>query len=426
MGAVADGDADAGDHVDLGVGVADRLGHRLAKLEREHLGRGLGRRLLAHHHELVAAEAGNRVGDACGLAEPGGQGGEHHVTGGVAVGVVDDGEAVDVDDQDGEPGRLAAGDAGQRTLDPVVEQRPVGQAGQGVVHGGVAERLVRPYQRGDVVVDHEGAARGQTTQAYGVGGALALDGARHVVRGDLAVHDPAQPDQGLAGPGVVAPGGEDRGVARADAGSDRAGSGTGEVAGDRVGPSAVGRDDGAGPVEHGDGLAEGVEDAALHRVAAGQGVDGALAFHGVADGASQDLAREVAEQRVVLGAFLHREDAEALVMVVVDHDQDRYGRGRTRAGRVPAPERWHRRGAGSAAHTSAARRPSDASSTASTCRRRNPSGASCKASRTTSAEAPPSTSSSVGAAREVESHLVSDLRDACHACWFSCRRLCQV
>ena len=155
---------------------------------------------------------------------------------------------------------------------------------------------------------------------------------------------------------LVAPGGEDRGVAGADAGADRAGSGTGEVAGYRVGPPPVGRDDGAGPVEHGDGLAQCVQDAALRGVAGRQRVDRTLALHGVPDGTAQDLGGQLGEQRVVLGALVHGEDADALVLVVVDEDHDGQRRGSRAQVPVPAPARWSRQGAGSAVHRSAARR----------------------------------------------------------------------
>ena len=397
VGVGADGDADARDDADLGVRVADRRGDGLAQLEREQLGRDLGRRLLAHHDELVAAEPGDGVGDPAASRMRAGERSQDDVTGSVAVGVVDDREAVDVDDQDREPGGLAGGEPGQRALDPVVEERAVGQAGQRVVHGRVVEGLVGADEGGDVVVDDEGAAGGQPAQPHRVGGAFALDGAGHVVRGDLAVEDAAQAGQRLAGPALVAPRGQDRGIAGADACSDRTGCGTGEVAGDRVGPAPVGGDHGPGPVEHGDRLAQRVEHPTLGRVADGEGVDGPLALDRVADRAAQQLAVELAEQDVVLGALVHREDAEALVVVVVDDDDDgdrgdevRRARTCSRAPESPADERDERahgqlageRRIGAVSdlqHAKAFRRPASAA-------------------RTRSAETPPSTSSSMGAA----------------------------
>ena len=66
-------------------------------------------------------------------------------------------EPVEVDEQHGE--RLAgAGRAGQRLVEPVAEERAVGEAGQPVVERLVGELLLEPDALGDVArVEHDAA-----------------------------------------------------------------------------------------------------------------------------------------------------------------------------------------------------------------------------------------------------------------------------
>ncbi len=76
----------------------------------------------------------------------------------VAVEVVDGLEAVEVDEEDGQ-GAVVAPAGGQGLIDAVVEQGPVGQAGQGVVEGLV---LAEPLQAGgEVAVLGQQGAVGQ-------------------------------------------------------------------------------------------------------------------------------------------------------------------------------------------------------------------------------------------------------------------------
>ena len=84
-----------------------------------------------HDGELVARIARHRVGGADAAAQALGDGAQHLIAGGMAVGVVDGLEPVQVDEQQGEA--LAVADRlAQDRLQPVVEQQPVGQPGQGI------------------------------------------------------------------------------------------------------------------------------------------------------------------------------------------------------------------------------------------------------------------------------------------------------
>ena len=78
---------------------------------------------------------------AQGLLEPWRGGGQQLVADLVAEAVVDQLEVVEIEEQD-RAQRLLAPEAGQRVLEPVDEQHPVGQAGQRVVHGPVADGVL--------------------------------------------------------------------------------------------------------------------------------------------------------------------------------------------------------------------------------------------------------------------------------------------
>ena len=83
-------------------------------------------------HELVAAEAPERVDVAHDAVQARGDRPQQLVADAVAERVVDRLEVVEVDEQRGH-GRLAAARAHQHLLDAVEDQRAVGQPGQGVV-----------------------------------------------------------------------------------------------------------------------------------------------------------------------------------------------------------------------------------------------------------------------------------------------------
>jgi hypothetical protein len=124
----------------------DHLGHAVGDVHRLDVG--------ADHHELVAAEAGDGVGAPARFGQTVGQLPQGQVADGVAVQVVDGLEAVEVDEEDGQGAVVAATD-GQGLVDPVVEQGPVGEAGEGVVEGLV---LAEAFQAGGqvAVLGHQG------------------------------------------------------------------------------------------------------------------------------------------------------------------------------------------------------------------------------------------------------------------------------
>ena len=136
---LGDDDADGGGEPVLG-GPDD---HRPGQLGQDHLGDAEGDvdrlHVGADDDELVAAEAGDGVGPAPGLGQPVGQFPQGQVADAVAVEVVDGLEAVQVDEEDGQ-GAVVPATGGQGLVDPVVEQGPVGQSGEGVVEGLVLAR----------------------------------------------------------------------------------------------------------------------------------------------------------------------------------------------------------------------------------------------------------------------------------------------
>ena len=110
--------------------------------------------------ELVAAEPGDGVARAQRRDERPAICDQQLVAGQVAEAVVDDLEAVEVEEEDGgQPLRLAAR-ALDRLPQPVHEQRAVGQAGERVVEGVVEELLLGLLAVGDVVgVEHDAGDR---------------------------------------------------------------------------------------------------------------------------------------------------------------------------------------------------------------------------------------------------------------------------
>ncbi len=89
------------------------------------------------------------------FAEPLPDGHQQLVAGVVTHGVVDHLEVVEVDEQHADDAALAPG-PGHRTADPLLEQHPVGQAGQRVVERAVRQLLFEPAAFGDVAQrDHD-------------------------------------------------------------------------------------------------------------------------------------------------------------------------------------------------------------------------------------------------------------------------------
>ena len=144
-----DGDADAGEHGDVVAG--DR--HRVAEAVEQSLGdvdRAVdAAAVLEQDRELVAAEAGGGVAGAGGAADAIGDGLQQLVADGVAERVVDRLEVVEVDEQHDDRVGLGTGDA-QGVVHAIEEQRPVGEPGELVVEGTVAELAFEVALLGDV------------------------------------------------------------------------------------------------------------------------------------------------------------------------------------------------------------------------------------------------------------------------------------
>ena len=160
-------DAEAGADDDVVVIELERAGQCL----EDPLG-GLGGGLdvvhvLQQDRELVAAEARGGVGGTDARRDPLGHLEQHPVTGGVAEAVVDGLEVVEVDEHDGHPDPFAQRPR-HRVADALVEQRAVGQVGDGVVEGLVGELLLELLALGDVAAVEDDAADGLVVEQVGV------------------------------------------------------------------------------------------------------------------------------------------------------------------------------------------------------------------------------------------------------------------
>jgi hypothetical protein len=186
VGVRAGGQRDADAAADEGVAVLERerLRQRLEQALRDGDRVVRAADVLADEDELVAAEAGGHLVAADGRAQALGDRQQEAVAGVVAEAVVDDLEAVEVDEQDGDAAAASAGPV-ERALQAVHQQQPAREAGQRVAQ---ELELVRPPRR-DV-----GEARGEDEAAVDqrpaprVGGRLRvavdrmrLDDAEHAV-----------------------------------------------------------------------------------------------------------------------------------------------------------------------------------------------------------------------------------------------------
>ena len=136
VGAVVrvDGDADAGTERDRVGADGRRRGERIEDLARDRRRVGSARDLRQQHDELVAAVPADRVGFAHHRRQPLGRQAQHLVADGVAEVVVDLLEAVEIEEQQADPGRAALR-PGDRALQPVEHQDPCRRAGELVVLG---------------------------------------------------------------------------------------------------------------------------------------------------------------------------------------------------------------------------------------------------------------------------------------------------
>ena len=95
------------------------------------------------HGELVGPHAGDHVVVAHGLAQTPGDGDDEGVGDAAAVAVDQFLEPVEVDDQHGDQ-RVGVGDAAERLLEPVAQERPVGEPGERVLQPEVVGLEVGP------------------------------------------------------------------------------------------------------------------------------------------------------------------------------------------------------------------------------------------------------------------------------------------
>src|SRR6185295_5593995 len=131
--------------------------------------------VLEQHGEFVAAEAGDGVAGADGLLEAPRGLDQELVAGAVAHGVVDELEAVEVEEEDAEEAVLLAARVLDAVAEAVDEERAVGEAGEGVVQGVVDELLLGELALGGVGLRAD----------HAVGAAAA------VADGEAAAEDPA-------------------------------------------------------------------------------------------------------------------------------------------------------------------------------------------------------------------------------------------
>ncbi len=156
---VGDRDADAGRHRDLGARERERFGERLRGALGQLGGLLLAAQVLAEHHELVAADAGDGVLATHGRGQAAAHRHQQLVAGLVAEAVVDQLEAVEVDEEHGDVGVVVGlGEPVQGVLEAVLRERPVREAGERVV-----EREAPELLRARVAVDRE---RGEVAGAF--------------------------------------------------------------------------------------------------------------------------------------------------------------------------------------------------------------------------------------------------------------------
>ncbi len=118
-----EGDADAGRDADIGTVDHDRGGQHAEDSLGDVAGRSLRRNVAGNHHELVTGQADDQVVVSHGGLEPTTETLQQQVAGIVPEGIVDDLEAVDVDEHGGH-GAVPVG--GDEVLESALEHSPVG------------------------------------------------------------------------------------------------------------------------------------------------------------------------------------------------------------------------------------------------------------------------------------------------------------
>jgi hypothetical protein len=161
--------ADAGSDDDLVTIELEWLNERCQQSGTQRL--GLTWPLNAHldQRELVAPEPGDRVHLAHARLEPPGTQLDQPVAGGVAEGVVDALETVEVDDEDSGHA-VAAAQAGQRLLEALAQQLAVRQLRHRVMQGEVVSALLGRNLRRDVACGATIAVKASKTVQSGLAG----------------------------------------------------------------------------------------------------------------------------------------------------------------------------------------------------------------------------------------------------------------
>ena len=176
-------ETDAGGNADLEFSDFDRGGqggeHFLAAM----LGLFRGLAVGDEDDELVAADAGEEVGGADEALELAGDVDEDGVAAGVAEGIVDALEVVDVDHADGELALVAAGavDGGGEFFG---EQNAIGEAGEVVEAGGAGDGVAEAFEHGAGEGEDDDHHREQDQLPFGGCGPVAFNLRRnHAIAG---------------------------------------------------------------------------------------------------------------------------------------------------------------------------------------------------------------------------------------------------
>ena len=178
-----DGDAGAGLHVEAEVLELEGVGEALDDVGGQRDRLDVVDDAVEQHGELVAAEAGHDPGPRGDVFDAGADLLEEGVSGLMAERVVDLLEAVEIDEDDGQPGPVAPG-PGDVLVEAIGEREPVGQVGERVVAG--LEVLLDGHRGAAVHGDHRQQEEGQQDHAaLGHHEDDGGQGQQHPVRRDL-------------------------------------------------------------------------------------------------------------------------------------------------------------------------------------------------------------------------------------------------
>ena len=147
--ALSQGDPDAGRDERLQSPEVERPAQGLPKPPGDELRLVRVVKILEQHGELVPAEASGSVADAHDPGDARRDGDEQAIADAMPVTVVDPLEVVEIKEEDGNRAE-AAPRPRKRVLDPVREERPIGEAGERVVERLESELALEPLALADV------------------------------------------------------------------------------------------------------------------------------------------------------------------------------------------------------------------------------------------------------------------------------------